>query len=173
MKYRQLMQHYSKLRHIYGLPKIHKDDIPLKPIISNKGTTCHLLSHFLVKTVPPYTGKSSPYVQNSALYMEKNHSDEIVKLNAVSVFMRILTNKTQTGVQDKFVVDLLLEECICILKDNLIEILTFCMETTYYGMGSDIYNKNNWQWNCCCHQYWWTYIWNGIRIYTAKAINLA
>ena len=28
-KYRQLIQHYSKLPHIYGLPKIHKDGIPL------------------------------------------------------------------------------------------------------------------------------------------------
>ena len=29
-KYRQLIQHYSKLLHIYGLPKIHKDGIPLR-----------------------------------------------------------------------------------------------------------------------------------------------
>ena len=28
-KYRQQIQHYSKLPHIYGLPKIHKDGIPL------------------------------------------------------------------------------------------------------------------------------------------------
>ena len=27
-KYKQLIQHYSKLPHIYGLPKIHKDGIP-------------------------------------------------------------------------------------------------------------------------------------------------
>ena len=29
IKYRQLTKHYSKLPHIYGLPKIHKDGIPL------------------------------------------------------------------------------------------------------------------------------------------------
>ena len=34
-KNRELIQHYSKLPHIYGLPKIHKDDIPLRPIGSN------------------------------------------------------------------------------------------------------------------------------------------
>ena len=34
-KYRQLIQHYSKLPHIYGLPKIHKNGIPLRPIASN------------------------------------------------------------------------------------------------------------------------------------------
>ena len=36
-KYRQLIQHYSKLPQIYGLPKIHKDGTPLRPIVSNKG----------------------------------------------------------------------------------------------------------------------------------------
>ena len=54
-KYRQLIQHYSKLPHIYGLPEIHKDGIPLRPIVSNRGSACHLLSRFLFN---PQTGKS-------------------------------------------------------------------------------------------------------------------
>ena len=52
-KYRQLIQHYSKLPHIYGLPKIHKDGIPLKPIVSNRGSACHPLSRFLVEIINP------------------------------------------------------------------------------------------------------------------------
>ena len=34
-KYRQLIQHHSKLPHIYSLPKIHKNDIPLRLIVRN------------------------------------------------------------------------------------------------------------------------------------------
>ena len=37
-KYRQLIHHYSKLPHIYTLQKIHKDGIPLRPIVSNRGS---------------------------------------------------------------------------------------------------------------------------------------
>ena len=37
--------------------------------------------------------------------------------------------------------DPLLEECTCIPIDNLIEMLTFCVETTYLEMGSDIYRQ--------------------------------
>ena len=33
-KYRQLIQHYTKLPHMYDLPKIHKDGIPLRPIVN-------------------------------------------------------------------------------------------------------------------------------------------
>ena len=65
-KYRQLIQHYSKLPYICGLPKIHKDGIPLRPIVSNWGSACHPLSHFLVEIINPLTGKSSSYVKNSA-----------------------------------------------------------------------------------------------------------
>ena len=35
--------------------------------------------------------------------------------------------------------DPLLEECTCIPMDNLMEMLTFCVESTYFRMGSDIY----------------------------------
>ena len=58
-KYRQLIKHYSKLPQIYGLPKIHKDGIPLKPIVSNRGSACHPLSCFLVEIISPLIGLSS------------------------------------------------------------------------------------------------------------------
>ena len=57
-KYRQLIQHYSKLPHIYGIPKIHKDGIPLRPIVSNRGSACHPCSRFLVEIISLLTGKS-------------------------------------------------------------------------------------------------------------------
>ena len=45
-KYRQLIQHYSKLPHIYGLPKIHKDGIPLRSMISWSQRWQPCSSHF-------------------------------------------------------------------------------------------------------------------------------
>ena len=44
-------------------------------------------------------------------------------------------------VRDKLAADPLLEEYTCIPIDNLMEMLTFCVETTYFGMGSDIYRQ--------------------------------
>ena len=35
----------------------------------------------------------------------------------------------------------LLDERTCIPIDNLMEMLTFCVETSYFGMGSDIYRQ--------------------------------
>ena len=61
-KYRQLIQHYSKLPHIYGLPKIHNDGIPLRPIVSNRGSACHPLSRFLVRWDLIYTDKKKDWL---------------------------------------------------------------------------------------------------------------
>ena len=61
-KYRQLIQHYSKLPYIYGLPRIHKYGIPLRPIVNNQGSSCHPLSRFLVEIISSLTAKSSSYV---------------------------------------------------------------------------------------------------------------
>ena len=95
-KYGQLIQYDSKLPHIYGLPKIHKDGIPLRPIVSNRGSACHPLSRFLVEIISPLTGKSSSYVKNSANFVERisdvpNHSNQMVSLDVVSLFKKVPT----------------------------------------------------------------------------------
>ena len=92
------------------------------------------------------TGKSSPYVKNSAFFMEKIyqapiHSNQMVCLDVVTLFTRVPTNETLTVVRDILVADSYLEECTCITIDNLMEMLTFCVETTYFGIGSDIYRQ--------------------------------
>ena len=63
----------------------------------------------------------------------------MVSLDVVSLFIKVPTDETFSVVRDKLTADPLLEECTCILIDNLMEMLTFCVETTYFGMGSDIY----------------------------------
>ena len=139
-KYRQLIQHYNKLPHIYGLPKIHEDGIPLRPVVSNRGSACHSLSCFFVEIISPLTGKSSSYVKNLAHFVERIndtpiHSNQMVSLDVVSLFTKVPTDETLAVVWDKLAADSLLEECTCILIDNLMEILTFCVETTYFRTG--------------------------------------
>ena len=48
-----------KIPHIYGLPKIHKENIPLRPIISNTGSPPHKLAKYLAKNLSSFLGKIS------------------------------------------------------------------------------------------------------------------
>ena len=65
----------------------------------------------------------------------------MVSLDVMSLFTKVPTDETLAVVRDKLSADLLLEEHTCIPIDNLMEMLTFCAETTYFGMGSDIYQQ--------------------------------
>ena len=66
----------------------------------------------------------------------------MVSLGVVSLFTKVPTDETLTVVvRDKLAADPLLEERTCIPIDNWMEMLTFCVETTYFGMGSDIYRQ--------------------------------
>ena len=131
--------------HIYGLPKILKDDIPLRTIVGDRGLACHSLSYFLVEIITSLTNKSLSYVKNSAHFVEKKitnasiHSNQILSRDVVSLFTRVLTDETLTLVRDKLAAGPLSEERTCVIIDNLREIMTFCEETANFGMGSDIY----------------------------------
>ena len=69
------------------------------------------------------------------------HSNQMVSLDVMSLFTKVPTDKTLAVVRDKLAADPLLEERTCIPLDNLMEMLTFCVETTYFVMGSDIYRQ--------------------------------
>ena len=56
----------------------------------------------------------------------------MVGLHVVSWFIRVPTDETLTVVCDKLAADLLLEECTCIQTDNLMKMLNFCVEITYF-----------------------------------------
>ena len=104
------------------------------------------MSRFLVEIISPLTGKPSWYVKNSAHFVERIsnapiHSNQIASLDGVNLFTKVPTDETLSVVRDKLAADPLLEERTGIPIDNLIEMLTFCVETTNFGMGFDIYRQ--------------------------------
>ena len=71
-------------------------------------------------------------------FLQVFYSNQMVSLDVVSLFTKVLIDKTLTVIQDKLATDPLQEECTCIPIDNLMGMLTFCVETTHFGTGSYI-----------------------------------
>ena len=65
----------------------------------------------------------------------------MVSLDVMSLFTKVPTDERLAVVRDKLAADPLLEERTCIPIDNLMDMLIFCVETTYLWMGSDIYRQ--------------------------------
>ena len=54
----------------YGLPKIHKPGIPLRPIISSTGTVTYNTAKELAKILKPLVGLSSHHVHNTKDFID-------------------------------------------------------------------------------------------------------
>ena len=55
----------SALPRIYGLPKIHKTNLPLRPIVSFIGSATYEMPKFLKNVLSPLVGNSVHAVKNS------------------------------------------------------------------------------------------------------------
>ena len=65
--YYHLRSSAGKVPLLYGLPKIHKPEIPLRPIVSFVNSRTYALSKHLVSILSPSLVRKSPlHVRNSA-----------------------------------------------------------------------------------------------------------
>ena len=74
-------ENYNRIRPVgsqrpklYGLPKVHKEGCPLRPILSILGLPQHKLAKFLIDVLAPTLQKFSAYtVKDSFEFVEKLH----------------------------------------------------------------------------------------------------
>ena len=55
----------------YGLPKIHKPDTPLRPIVSSCGSVTYGVAKELAKILKPLVGKSSHHIISTQDFVEQ------------------------------------------------------------------------------------------------------
>ena len=66
-----LSSSFSSNPQIYGLPKIHKEGIPLRPIVSVIGSPTHRLARELVRILSPLEGTTDSHVKNSTDFVNR------------------------------------------------------------------------------------------------------
>ncbi|VDP72239.1 unnamed protein product [Schistosoma mattheei] len=60
--YNDLRSRGSRLPHMYGLPKVHKHDVPLRPILSMINSPYHKVARWLAVKLEPVRHRSATYV---------------------------------------------------------------------------------------------------------------
>ncbi|XP_045460391.1 uncharacterized protein LOC123670856 [Harmonia axyridis] len=93
--YKTLIIHNSKTPKIYGLPKIHKEGNPLRPIVSCVQSPLYHLSKYLAEILTRTTGNNEYYIKNSIELKEQlnklkiNKNDKLYSLDVVSLYTNI------------------------------------------------------------------------------------
>jgi hypothetical protein len=80
---------------IYGLPKIHKEDIPLRPIVNTIGSPTYELAKHVAKILSPLVGHTDSFIKDSNEFIKiiKNEKvrpqDTLISFDVVSLFTKI------------------------------------------------------------------------------------
>ena len=132
---------------MYGLSKIHKQNVPIRPIVSCQGSACYPLSQFLVKIITPLSGKSTSYMKNSAHFvslvqdMHPTPNTQMISLDVVNLFNNVPTNETLATVRKRLEEDDTLTERTNIPTNDIMQLLTLCITTTAFQLGEEYYQQ--------------------------------
>ena len=122
----------------YGLPKVHKEGVPLKPIISSRGATTYESAKELARNCKPLVGKSPYHIHITQDFI---HSKMTLKLQDHACMMSYDVHSLFTSVA--------IDPAITIVRKHLEQVnnlhqktnmtanhicclLEFCLKNTYF-----------------------------------------
>jgi PHD/YefM family antitoxin component YafN of YafNO toxin-antitoxin module len=114
---------------IYGAPKIHKEDIPLRPIVSTINSPCYELSKYMAAILNKITRKSAYSVRNSIEFKEfidkvnLNKDDNIFSLDVTSLFTKVDKDLAIQAIKENWSE---IEQHTPIEQKTFIKLITFC-----------------------------------------------
>ena len=121
---------------LYGLPKIHKCNIPLRPIVSFVSSPTYNLSKHLVTLLSPLVGHSTSAVKNSGdlvqfvSSVELTSSEILLSFDVVALFTKIPVDLAIDVVRRRLEDDTVSERTNLTI-DSIITLLEFCLKATY------------------------------------------
>ncbi|BHF66735.1 hypothetical protein SprV_0200975700 [Sparganum proliferum] len=135
----------TALARFYGLPKVHKDGAPLRPIVSLKGAPTYGLAKWLFRRLKFLIAESDTTVSSSAQFLEKLkgvslHPNEVmVSFDVTSLFTSIPQDLAIETIQ------LLLQSKYDETENRLgraqvLQLLKFCLRT-YFTFDETIYEQ--------------------------------
>ncbi|BHF83223.1 hypothetical protein SprV_0802636500 [Sparganum proliferum] len=135
----------AAIAHFYGLPKIHKPNVPLRPVVALKGTPTYGLAKWLTKHLKKLTEGSEHTAVSPTHFLERLRGvkvapDEImVSFDVVSLFTPI-PKELATRVISDLLERRYDEEQRPLKRKHIMELLDYCL-STYFRFYGQVYEQ--------------------------------
>ena len=132
---------------IYGSPKIHKDNCPLRPIVEGIGSVTYELQKALKPILKPIEGDPEFYIKDSKDLVKimkdiKLEPDEIIMSHdVVGLFTNVSNDLALQIIKDKLSDDSSLKDRTNLHIDDVMELLSLVLRTTYFSYDGKIYQQ--------------------------------
>ena len=137
----------SRTPRLYGLPKIHKPDVPLRPIVSSINSPTYHLAKYVTQVIGPLAGQTTSFVKNSRHFVEKI-KDEIIREDEVmvsfdvkSLFTNVPLDEALQVIQDRLNQYTSLAERTRLSPDSITRLLELCLRSTYFSFQEELYEQ--------------------------------
>ena len=135
--YYKIRSSAGKTPRLYGLPKVHKPGIPLRPIVSFISSPTYQLSKHLANILSPLVGNASSHVINSfefSAFITKQKlpkDTKLVSFDVVSLFTKVPIDRAIDVARDRLINDSSLEDHTMLSPAEVLKLLQFCLNATY------------------------------------------
>ena len=131
----------------YGLPKIHKLDTPLRPIVSSCGSVVYGMAKELSKILKPLVDKSSQHINNTQDFVEQVRHINLTPGKCLSsydesaLFTSVHIDPALKIINDLLVKDPMPTDRTVIGIDDIILLLEFCLKNTYFSFQGQVFEQ--------------------------------
>ena len=138
-----MLEEDPKTPRMKGLPKVHKQGTPMRPIISGIGSAPHRLAKLLAKPLSKMLGSlSDTHLKNSGDLLERLTEIDIKNKKLASFDVKALfTNVTVDGAMEaiKKVVSAMTQEDLPVPKADFLKLVRYCLEFGSFSFEDEEY----------------------------------
>ena len=131
----------------YGLPKIHKPGIPLRPIVSSTGTVTYSTAKELAKILKPLVGMATHHVHNTREFVEHlkgvrlKQGECIISYDVTAIFTSVPIQPVVNTIQQKLAKDKDVQQRTTMSIKHITRLLEFCLNSTSFVFQRQHYQR--------------------------------
>ena len=128
-----LVHGYSSPPQLYVLPKVHKDGVPMRPIVSAVGSPCYRLARELAQILTPLASLNGYIVKNFVSFVETvkelqiSSQDLLVSFDVTNLFTQVPITEALRAIEEKLAGNQSLENRTNVPVPHLVELMEFSL----------------------------------------------